>query len=72
MLPARALLVADEQKLIVWRVVLSHTRECEKLGRICFGEDSAEYEVLRKTREGTEAVVGVVVDAEAEAEMREE
>jgi hypothetical protein len=66
-LPARTLQVPDKQRLVLWRVVLEHARECERLGKVCFGEDRAEFRQLRETREASEAAVKMFVDGAVEA-----
>lgn len=61
-LPARALVVPEGERLLAWRIVLGHARECERVGRVCYGEDRDEVGVLRRMREGVE---GLVREAEA-------
>lgn len=65
-LPARALLVPDAEKLVAWRVILQHAKECERLVKLCVGADSEQFAVLRQTRESTETVVQMIVHAQAE------
>ncbi|KAF9691674.1 hypothetical protein EKO04_010359 [Ascochyta lentis] len=60
-LPARSLVVPDNDKLLTWQIVLGHAKECEKVGRICYGEDRDEFRVLRRTREATEASVDTAI-----------
>jgi hypothetical protein len=66
-LPARALLLPEKQRLVLWRVVMEHARECERLGKVCFGEDRAEFRQLREAREDSEAAVKMLVDGVVEA-----
>lgn len=47
----------DGEKLLAWQVILMHAGECEKMGKVCYGEDREEVRVLRVTREGCENVV---------------
>lgn len=54
-LPARALVIPDNDKLLAWQLILRHSMECEKVGGICYGEDREEFRVLRQTREATQA-----------------
>lgn len=74
MLPARTLQVPDKQRLTLWRVILEHAREGERLGKLCFGEDRAEFRQLRQTREASEAAVQMfvsgVVDALVKADLQ--
>jgi hypothetical protein len=37
---------------LLWGIVLAHATKCEKLGKWCLGEDSKQYEELRKRRKG--------------------
>ncbi|KAF2629304.1 hypothetical protein BU25DRAFT_19388 [Macroventuria anomochaeta] len=67
-LPARALVVPDSEKLIAWQIVLGHARECERMGKICYGGDREECRVLEQTREGTEAAIRMLEEAIANEE----
>ena len=67
-LPARALVVPDSEKLIAWQVIVGFAHECERMGRICYGEDREEFRVLRQTREGAEATMQMMVEAIANEE----
>lgn len=62
-LPARALIVPDAEKVIAWQVILKHAVECERLGRVCYGEDREELKVLRMTREGCERAIEMMESA---------
>lgn len=66
-MPARTLLVPDNEKLVLWRVIVEHARECERLGKNCFGVDSREFRQLKQTREASEAAVQMFVDGVVEA-----
>jgi hypothetical protein len=67
-LPARALVVAEPDVLVAWRVVLWHAKQSEEVGRMCYGEDRGEFRVLRQTREGTEATILMLEEASANEE----
>ncbi|KAF1927483.1 uncharacterized protein M421DRAFT_180710 [Didymella exigua CBS 183.55] len=56
-LPARALVVPEAEMLVTWQVILHHAKESETVGKMCYGEDSENYRVLKQTREGTEATL---------------
>lgn len=75
-LPARALAVPQTETLVAWQVILHHARECERVGKICYGEDREEYRVLKQTREGTEATIQMleeaIADEAAAADLAEE
>lgn len=60
-LPARALIIPDNARLLAWQLILRHSIECEKVGGICYGEDRDEFRVLRQTREATQAWVEMAV-----------
>ena len=67
-LPARTLVISNSNKLIMWQVILMHARECESMGRNCFGEDREEFRVLRQTRERTEVALQMIKEVIANEE----
>ncbi|KAF2995499.1 hypothetical protein E8E13_000445 [Curvularia kusanoi] len=71
-LPARAIFKSADEKLVAWKVILEHAKECERLGRLCFGEDREEFEVLKEQREASEAAVRMIGDGVVELLMQEE
>ena len=64
-LPARALVVPDSEKLLALQLTVGHAQESERLGKVCYGEDREEVRVLRQTREGSEATLKMAEEAVA-------
>lgn len=71
-LPARALAGPQTETLVAWQIILGFARECERVGKTCYGEDRDDYKVLKQTREAIEATIqmldeAIANDAEAES-----
>lgn len=59
-LPARATVIPKGDVLVAWQVILHHAKECERVGKMCYGEDRKEFKLLRQTREGAEATITMI------------
>ncbi|KAF1357662.1 hypothetical protein EJ07DRAFT_180683 [Lizonia empirigonia] len=71
-LPARALVIPDSDRLLAWQLLLRHAMECERVGRICYGEDREEFKVLQQTTEATQAWVDMAIAHEENEKNRSE
>lgn len=71
-LPARALVIPDSDRLLAWQLLLRHAMECERVGRICYGEDREEFKLLQQTTEATQAWVDMAIAHEENEKHRSE
>jgi hypothetical protein len=69
-LPARALVIPENDRLLAWQIILGHAKECEKVGRFCYGEDGEVFRTLRQTREKIQALVENAVAHDSQLESK--